>query len=128
MQYFANWPSDMRRRAWLIVGWVFTIIAMIGIPLPVLPTVPFLLVAAGAFARSSPALQQQILDHPTYGPPVRAWQERGVVGRIAKIWAISAMTGGVTIFWWVGMPDWVVAVQAATCIGVAIFLISRPEK
>ncbi|WP_265501195.1 YbaN family protein [Paracoccus beibuensis] len=118
----------MRRRAWLVIGWLFTVLAMIGIPLPVIPTVPFLLVAAWAFAKSSPALQQQILDHPTYGPPVRAWQERGAVGRIAKIWAILAMSVGVAVSWWAGMPPWVVATQAAICATVAIFLVTRPEK
>ncbi len=116
----------MRRRLWLMIGWLFMSIGIIGIALPVVPTVPFLLVAAWAFARSSPVLKQRILDHPTYGPPVRAWQERGAVGRVAKIWAISAMSAGVALSWWVGMPDWVVAVQGAVCAGVAIFLITRP--
>ncbi|MDN5567589.1 MAG: YbaN family protein, partial [Paracoccus sp. (in: a-proteobacteria)] len=90
------------------------------------PTVPFLLVAAWAFARSSPALRQKILDHPTYGPPVRAWQERGAVGRTARIWAISTMTVGVGLSWWVGMPVWVVLTQGTICACVAIFLITRP--
>lgn len=118
----------MRRRIWLVVGWIFTIIALIGIPLPVLPTVPFLLVAAWAFAKSSPRLEQQILDHPTYGPPVRAWQEHGAVGRTAKIWAITAMSGGIVISWWADMPIWVVATQAAICTAVGAFLLSRPDR
>lgn len=102
-------------------------LAVIGIALPVLPTVPFLLVAAWAFARSSPALEQRIRDHPRYGPPVRAWQERGAVGRVAKIWAISAMSAGVVISWAYGMPPWVVASQAAVAICVGAFLVTRPE-
>ena len=118
----------MRRRLWLVVGWLFTTLGVIGVALPVMPTVPFLLVAAWAFARSSPALEQRILNHRTYGPPVRAWQERRVVGRIAKVWAITAMASGVVLSWWVGMPAWVVATQAAICLAVAAFLVSRPEK
>lgn len=117
----------MRRRLWLAVGWLFTVLGIIGVALPVMPTVPFLLVAAWAFARSSPVLEQRIMNHPTYGPPVRAWRDRGVVGRLAKVWAISAMTSGVVLSWWVGMPIWVVASQAAICGLVAIFLIRRPE-
>ncbi|ODT60397.1 MULTISPECIES: YbaN family protein [Paracoccus] len=117
----------MRRRLWLAVGWFFTVLGIIGVALPVMPTVPFLLVAAWAFARSSPVLEQRIMNHPTYGPPVRAWRDRGVVGRLAKVWAISAMTSGVVLSWWVGMPIWVVASQAGICGLVAIFLIRRPE-
>ncbi|QXI62397.1 Inner membrane protein YbaN [Paracoccus marcusii] len=118
----------MRRRMWLVLGWLFALCGIIGVALPVVPTVPFLLVAAWAFARSSPTLERRILDHPTYGPPVRAWQERGVVGRLAKLWAITAMSSGVGISWWVGMPPWVVATQAAICGLVALFLLTRPSQ
>jgi len=116
----------MRRKLWLVIGWLFVGLAIVGVALPVVPTVPFLLVAAWAFARSSPVLRQRILDHPTYGPSVRAWQERGAVGKKAKIWAISAMTVGVGFSWYVGMPTWVVGTQAAICACVAIFLLTRP--
>lgn len=117
----------MRRRMWLAIGWTFIVLGIIGIALPVVPTVPFLLVAAWAFSRSSPVLQQRILDHPTYGPPVRAWQERGAVGPLAKVWAISAMSGGVLLSWFAGMPLWVVASQAGICAAVAAFLVTRPH-
>lgn len=118
----------MRRRIWLITGWLFLIVAIIGVALPVMPTVPFLLVAAWAFARSSPALEQRIINHPTYGPPVRAWQERGAVGRLAKIWAVTAMTSGVLLSWYVGMPLWVVATQGGICLLVGAYLVTRPER
>lgn len=117
----------MRRRLWLFVGWLFVGLGVIGIALPVVPTVPFLLVAAWAFARSSPALQHRILSHPTYGPSVRAWQERGAIGRLAKVWAISAMSGGVLLSWWVGMPTWVVGIQGTICAAVGLYLLTRPE-
>jgi uncharacterized membrane protein YbaN (DUF454 family) len=118
----------MRRRLWLVIGWLFTALGIVGVVLPVVPTVPFLLVAAWAFARSSPALRQRILDHPAYGPPVQAWQERGAVGKKAKIWAISAMIFGVGFSWYVGMPVWVVITQGTICACVAIFLITRPTE
>ncbi len=116
----------MRRGIWHAFGWLAVLLALIGVALPVIPTVPFLLVAAWAFARSSPELRQRILNHPKYGPPVRAWQERGVVGTKAKLWSLGAMTFGVGFSAWAGMPLWVVAVQAAICASVAIFLITRP--
>lgn len=114
------------RGVWLAIGWTFAALGVIGIALPVMPTVPFLLVAAWAFARSSPALQKRILDHPSYGPHVRAWQEKGAVGRLAKAWAILAMAGGVGLSVYLGMPIVVIIIQAAICSAVGVFLLTRP--
>ena len=118
----------MRKNLWLAVGWVFVALAVIGAVLPIMPTVPFLLVAAWAFARSSPALRQKILDHPNYGPSVRAWQEKGAVSPLAKTWAILAMTGGIGLAWFVGVPAIVVLFQAVICSAVAVFLLTRPSS
>lgn len=115
------------RWIWFSVGATFLTLAVIGIALPVMPTVPFLLVAAWAFARSSPRLRQKILDHPTYGPPVKAWQERGAISRPAKIWAVCAMAFGVGLAMWLGLAPWIIAGQAGICLAVAVFVVSRPE-
>lgn len=102
------------------------VLAVIGIALPIMPTVPFLLVAAWAFARSSPRLQQRILNHPNYGHHVRAWQERGAVSRLAKIWAVVAMSGGVATSIYLSLPPVAVAIQAGICSAVGLFLLTRP--
>lgn len=116
------------RYVWLGVGWFFVALAAIGTALPVMPTVPFLLVAAWAFARSSPRLRERIRNDPRYGHFVRNWEDHRVVPRLAKIWAIGAMSFGVGLSAWAGMPGWVVAVQAVICLAVAAFLISCPEQ
>ncbi|MCT4331316.1 YbaN family protein [Paracoccus sp. YLB-12] len=118
----------MKRQIWFAVGALFLALGAIGVALPVMPTVPFLLVAAWAFARSSPRLRQKILDNPTYGPSVRAWQERGAISRIAKIWAVSAMAAGIGLSIWLGLPVWVIGLQAGTCAAVGAFVASRPEQ
>lgn len=117
----------MRRRLWHVLGLVALALGIVGIALPVVPTVPFLLLAAAAFARSSPRLEQRILDHPTYGPPVRAWRERGAISRLAKIWATVAMAFGVGFSLATGMPPWVVTAQAMICTAIAAYLLTRPD-
>lgn len=112
---------------WYGLGAVFLILALVGIALPVMPTVPFLLVAAWAFAKSSPELRRKIQEHPTYGPPVRAWQERGAINPRAKIWAVSAMTFGVGLAIWLEIPLWIIGIQAATCTLVAAYVTTRPN-
>lgn len=115
------------RILWNIIGGLALALGVVGIALPVMPTVPFLLVAAWAFSRSSPRLRRRILEHPVYGPPVRAWQERGAVGRMAKIWAVTAMSGGVLLSLWLEMPLWVVAAQFCVCAAIAGYVVTRPE-
>lgn len=115
------------RGLWYALGIVTLILGLIGIALPIMPTVPFLLVAAWAFSRSSPRLKQKILDHPTYGPPVRAWQERGAVGRTAKLWAVGAISFGVGLTIWLGMPVWLILMQATVCTAIGLYVTTRPE-
>lgn len=117
----------MRRRLWYVLGLLALGLGIVGIALPIMPTVPFLLLAAAAFARSSPRLEQRILNHPTYGPPVRAWRDHGAIGRLAKIWATLAMACGVGFSLILGMPMWVVAAQAAICTAIATYVVTRPE-
>ncbi|TBN40371.1 DUF454 domain-containing protein [Paracoccus subflavus] len=117
----------MRQRLWYVLGFVALGMGIVGIALPVVPTVPFLLLAAAAFARSNPRLERRILDHPTYGPPVRAWREHGAISRLAKIWATLAMAGGVGFSLLAGMPPWVVAAQAMICTVIGAYVVTRPE-
>lgn len=100
----------MRRHLYLAGGIASVALGAIGAFLPILPTVPFLLLAAFCFARSNPAWEQRLLDHPRYGPPLRQWRERRAISRKAKIAALCAMgfgvvLTGVTAGWpWVLIP------------------------
>ncbi|MEQ1540008.1 MAG: YbaN family protein, partial [Sphingorhabdus sp.] len=57
----------MKRPLYLTGGIVSTVLGVVGIFLPIMPTVPFLILAAFCFARSDPALEARILNHPVYG-------------------------------------------------------------
>lgn len=118
----------MRRGLWYVVGMVALGCGLIGIALPVVPTVPFLLVAVWAFARSSPALRAKILAHPVYGPPIQAWEEHGVIGRFAKFCALTAMISGVVLSIWLELPQWLIYTQATICAVVGIYVITRPSR
>lgn len=74
-------------------------LAVIGAVLPLLPTVPFLLVAVFCFARSNPDWERRILEHPYWGPQVRDWTQRRAISRKAKAAAILAMSMGVGFTW-----------------------------
>lgn len=95
----------LARPFWLGAGIVSFALGTIGIPLPIMPTVPFYLLAAFCFARSHPAWEQRLLDHPTWGPPIRRWRESRAISRRAKVSAIGAMSVGGLVTWFtLGWP------------------------
>lgn len=111
----------------LALGWVSLAFGIVGAFLPVMPTVPFLLLAVWAFAQSSPRISARIMRHPTFGPPIRAWRRRGVVSRKAKIWACAAMACGVGWALWLGLAPAIIAAQVLACTGIGAWLVTRPE-
>lgn len=78
----------IRRRLYLIAGLIVLGLGILGIFLPLLPTVPFLILAAFCFARCNPAWELKLLEHPVYGPTILAWREKGIVSRKGK-WAAT---------------------------------------
>ncbi|MEP5938320.1 MAG: YbaN family protein [Erythrobacter sp.] len=105
------------RPLYLAGGIISAGLGIIGAALPIMPTVPFLLLAAFCFARSNPALEQRILDHPTWGPQVQDWRERRAISRRSKIMAIGAMSVGAVFTWFALGPPWVY-------LSLAILLVS----
>lgn len=97
---------------WRYFGYLFVLLAFIGALLPVMPTVPFVLLAAACFAKSSPDMHRWLQNHPKFGRMVRSWEESRCITRSLKIWSVSMITlGGVTstvIFVPGGWPFWTV--------------------
>lgn len=116
------------RWLYLAIGWIAVACAAIGAFLPILPTVPFLLVALWAFSRSSDRLRRRLLADPVFGPDIRRWQEHGAIRRPAKLLAVAAMAGSVGIAVVLGLPVIAIAAQAVVLSAVAIFIVTRPER
>jgi uncharacterized membrane protein YbaN (DUF454 family) len=71
----------------------------VGVVLPLLPTTPFVLLAAACFARSSETMHRWILEHGMFGPMVRDWHDRRCVSCRVKLFSITSMTtvGGLSL-------------------------------
>lgn len=74
-----------------IVGLFFVALGAIGIFLPLLPTTPFLIVAASCFAKSSPRLYQMLIDNKVFGPVIVNWQRNKTIPKKAKVISLTMM-------------------------------------
>jgi uncharacterized membrane protein YbaN (DUF454 family) len=90
----------MHKPLLITLGVIFTGIAVLGMFLPVLPTVPFLLLALACFAKSSEKLHDWLLTNKTFGPLIRQWHETRSMPRKAKVYALTTIVigGGISIF------------------------------
>ncbi|WP_246172763.1 YbaN family protein [Marinicella rhabdoformis] len=112
---------------WLLLGFLSAVLAAIGVILPLLPTTPFLLLAAFCFAQSSEKAHQWLLNHKTFGPLINDWQEHGRIRRKIKIVSVSMMIIMPPLSWLLGAPLWSVWVQIAVLCCVSAFILTRPE-
>ncbi|MGV6804781.1 MAG: YbaN family protein [Ruegeria sp.] len=112
---------------WATLGLICVALAMIGIALPLLPTVPFLLLAAFCFARSSSRLHNWLLSHRNFGPLILDWQTSGAIRPAAKKAATLSVAAVFGLSVLLSVPGYVLAIQAFTLGAVMIFIWSRPN-
>jgi len=115
------------RPFWISLGCVSVAAGVVGIALPLLPTTPFLLLAAFCFARGSPRLHAWLSEHPRFGPPIRQWRRHRAVSRRNKIRAVMVMAAALGLTLLAGFPLPVLVIQGVVMLLVATFLLTRPE-
>jgi uncharacterized membrane protein YbaN (DUF454 family) len=117
------------RLVYFALGWFFFGLGVLGAVLPVLPTTPFMLLAAWGFSRSSPRFERWLLEHPWFGPSIVRWRTHRVVpARVKKVsyatmlatFALSVASGRLS--WWA------LAGQAALMAYGAWFIARLPSK
>jgi uncharacterized membrane protein YbaN (DUF454 family) len=113
---------------WNISGGFFVLLGAIGVVLPLLPTTPFILLAAFCFARGSEKFHSWLLDHQTFGPLIYNWNEHGVVSVRAKASAIIFMLFAVGLSIYISVSAYVIWIQVGVLSLVALFLLTRPSK
>ena len=115
------------RSALTITGLVSTGLAVLGIFLPLLPTVPLLLLAAACFARSSERFHSWLLQHPHLGPMIRGYLEGQGIPLRSKIFSISLLwlTISVSVLL-LTTPLWVKIALLAIGSAVTIYLLRLP--
>lgn len=113
----------------LLAGHICLVLGIIGAFLPIVPTTPFLLLAAYCYSKSSIRLHRWILNHKYLGPPLNDWERSGVIGLKAKLLATLMISLVVILrlpYLEVALAIKVIAIT--TLGGVLIFIWTRPSS
>jgi uncharacterized membrane protein YbaN (DUF454 family) len=119
--------SALIRWLWKAAGIICLVIGLIGIIVPLLPTTPFVLLAAFCFQKGSDRLHQWLIGHPRFGSLIADWRERGAVPRNAKRNAIIALAAVLFVSWLLGVGTNVLLIQSVVLATVATFILTRPD-
>lgn len=113
----------------LVSGWLAILLGTIGAFLPLLPTTPFIILAAFCFSKSSERLHNWLLQHKVFGSLIQNWERYGVIQLKAKWLAtisIVVLMSYPIIFG--TFPLWLKAVALSTVSLVMIFIWTRPSQ
>jgi uncharacterized membrane protein YbaN (DUF454 family) len=115
---------------YLVAGWFSLALGAVGAFLPVLPTTPFVILAAFCFSKSSPRLHAWLLSNKSLGPYIRAWQERRVIPPRAKVTAIVLLAASLA-FSLARIPErlWPVKIfVAVSVVSAAVFILRQRSR
>jgi uncharacterized membrane protein YbaN (DUF454 family) len=109
-----------------ILAYFAVVIAAVGVVLPLLPTTPFVLLAAYFASKGSPEFAQWLEGHPKFGPAIEQWRTGRVVPVKARVLACSMMAISWGMLLILGMSGVVLGITGMIFIGIGCFLITRP--
>jgi uncharacterized membrane protein YbaN (DUF454 family) len=121
--------SRLMRGLFLVFGTIALVLGVLGIFLPLLPTTPFILLAAACYARGSRRFYEWLLSQRTFGPIVHEWQQHRSIPYRTKVTAIVLMSAtlGTSIIFFV-RPAWLKVALAVMGIGLAVWLYRMPSR
>lgn len=117
----------LRRLPWQCLTWSCVGLGAAGMVLPLLPTTPFLLVAAWSAPKGSPQLGRWLRNHPRFGPPLQAWRTERAIPARAKVVAVLLLMTSWGLLWWLRSAPGVLVFTALLFIAVAGFVLTRPS-
>ncbi|MEM1176029.1 MAG: YbaN family protein [Pseudomonadota bacterium] len=117
----------MLRPLWFSAGILALALGMLGAALPLLPTTPFILLAAYCFAHSSEKWHRWLLAHRTFGPLIQHWRDHRAISRRTKVVSVIMMAAVLMLSWFLGASATVIAIQAAVLSCSALFILTRNE-
>ncbi len=119
--------EELGRPLWTAAGVLSLGLGAVGAVLPVLPTTPFVILAAFSFAKGSPRLAAALERHRVFGPMILEWRAHGAIAPRYKVIAHVMMVGALLISLLVGVPGTVLLVQVLCLAGASSYILTRPN-
>jgi uncharacterized membrane protein YbaN (DUF454 family) len=117
----------LRRPIYFLSGLTALAVGTVGIFLPLLPTVPFYILAAFCFGRSHPAWEARLLAHPRFGPHIRAWRDKGAISPHAKRLAVGMLSLSAAVGLFALRLPWSL-LPLAVAVATGSWIWTRPER
>jgi uncharacterized membrane protein YbaN (DUF454 family) len=117
-----------KRLTLIIFGWLCVVLGVIGIFLPIMPTTPFILLAAWCFARSSERFHQWLLNNRFFGQMIKDWEAGKGIPRYVRNYAIAMLWVSMIGSMWLIGQWWSILILVPIGIGVSIYLWRLPLK
>ncbi|MBL4892887.1 MAG: YbaN family protein [Rhizobiaceae bacterium] len=123
----AQTASRGKRVLWMMLGLVALVLGAIGVFLPILPTTPFVILAAFAFGKSIPAWRRWLVGNRVFGPIIKNWEETGAIAPRYKAMAGTMMLAAIALSVYMSVGPIIIAVQALCMLAAFYFIITRPN-
>ncbi|WP_243370158.1 YbaN family protein [Microvirga solisilvae] len=114
------------RRLYLSLGYASLALGILGIVLPVLPTTPFVILAAWCFTRSNPALAAWLYDHPRFGTLLTTWRDQRAISPRTKVYALLVMAASYAVAVWLSSSPYLPLILAVVMGSVGLYIATRP--
>jgi hypothetical protein len=113
----------------MLLGGIFFITGLVGIVLPILPTTPFVLLAAACWAKSSDKFHQWLINHKVFGTMVINWEQHRAIPRKAKYlaWLMMALSCGMLFYRLSDSLQWLAWLTSVMCFTTAIWMSRLPD-
>ncbi|MCW8946901.1 MAG: YbaN family protein [Sedimenticola sp.] len=117
------------RVTYILLGWLFFGLGMLGVLLPVLPTTPFLLLSLWAFSNGSDTLHHWLYTHKTFGPTLQRWHQYRIIPVQAKILIVVSMLASLIYLTGFSDMNWqIILLIGVVMLIVASYLLTRPSS
>ena len=117
----------LAKAVYLLIGFISLILGIIGAFLPILPTVPFILLAAYCFARGYPPLYHWLRDRSVFAHSLQDWERERAISRASKRKSLLMMAIGFALALYAAPAVWLKIMLLLIGVSVATFIATRPE-
>lgn len=119
--------SNSKKMLWLTLGLLALFLGVLGAFLPLLPTTPFIILAAFAFGKSIPVWRKKLEANKIFGPIIKDWEQKGAIAPRYKVIATIMMIAVLLLSVYLSLNPVIIVVQAVCMFAAFFYIYTRPN-